>query len=206
MKGGGPFVAAVLSTLCQPAHAQTDDTIDRLKACSRFEGVERLNCIDALLGEMAEKPDSSPSYGSNWIISETTSPVDYQPQIAATTIARAASHDAPYSLAIRCRGPRTELIIATRGYWKGTPGDGMRVVYQINEEPPVEQYWQAAETGKRLAFPGDAVRLLQSMPETGRIVVRVYTGKGAPHESTFHLAGLDSVRRKIAPACHWPPP
>jgi hypothetical protein len=34
----------------------------------------------------------------------------------------------------------------------------------------------------------------------------VYSGKPLPNENTFELAGLDSVRRKIAAACNWPPP
>jgi hypothetical protein len=206
MKHVGPLAAALFSTLSQPALAQTADAIDRLKACSRFEGLERLKCIDERLGEMAEKPDTTPSYSSNWIVSETTSPVDYQPQIAAATTAPAASQDAPSLLAIRCRGNRIELTISTMGSWKGAPANETKVVYRINEEPPVEQRWKAAETGKRLDFPGDAVRLLRSMPEGGHMAVRVYAGKGPPHESTFQLAGLDSVRRRIAAACHRPQP
>jgi hypothetical protein len=44
------------------------------------------------------------------------------------------------------------------------------------------------------------------MPDGGRILVKVYAGKGPPNESTFQLAGLDSVRQKIATACNWPQP
>jgi hypothetical protein len=42
MKSVGAFAAAVLSTLSQPMCAQTGDAVDRLKACSQFEGMERL--------------------------------------------------------------------------------------------------------------------------------------------------------------------
>jgi hypothetical protein len=206
MKGVGALAAAVLSTLSQAVCAQTGDAIDRLKTCSQFEGMERLKCVDELLGEMAEKPDAAPSQGPNWIISETTSPVDYRPQIAALTTARAASPDAPSSLAIHCRAHRTELIVSTTGSWKQVPDGDVKVVHRINEEPPVEQRWRSVETGKSLAFPGDVVRFLRSMPDGGRILVKVYAGKGLPSESTFQLAGLDSVRRKIATACNWPPP
>jgi Type VI secretion system VasI, EvfG, VC_A0118 len=206
MKGVGAVVAAVLSTLSQGVFAQTGDAIDRLKTCSQFEGVERLKCVDDLLGEMAEKPDTAPSQGPNWIISETTSPVDYQPQIAALTTARAASQDAPSSLAIHCRAHRTELIVSTTGSWKQIPDGEVKVVHRINEEPAVEQRWRAVEAGKGLAFPGDVVRFLRSMPDGGRILVKVYAGKGLPNESTFQLAGLDSIRRKVATACNWPQP
>jgi hypothetical protein len=82
----------------------------------------------------------------------------------------------------------------------------VKVVYRINEEPPVEQRWRAAEMATSLAFPGDVVRFLRAMPDSGEILVKVYAGKGPPHESTFQLAGLDPVRRKIAAACNWPQP
>jgi hypothetical protein len=206
MKGVGALAAAVLSTLSQPICAQTGDAVDRLKACSQFEGMERLKCVDELLGEMGEKPDAAPSQGANWIVSETTSPVDYRPQIAALTTARAAARDAPSSLAIHCRARRTELIVSTTGSWKQVPDGDVKVVHRINEEPSVEQRWKAVEAGKGLAFPGDVVRFLRSMPDGGRILVKVYAGKDLPSETTFQLAGLDSVRRKIATACNWPPP
>jgi hypothetical protein len=206
MKGVGALAAAVLSTLSQAVCAQTGDAIDRLKTCSQFEGMERLKCVDELLGEMAEKPDTASSQGPNWIISETTSPVDYRPQIAALTTARPASQDAPSSLAIHCRAHRTELIVSTTGSWKQAAVGEVKVVHRINEEPSVEQRWRAVEAGKSLAFPGDVVRFLRSMPDGGRILLRVYAGKALPSESTFQLAGLEPVRRKIAAACNWPQP
>jgi hypothetical protein len=206
MKGVGALAAAVLSSLSQAVCAQTGDAIDRLKACSQFEGMERLKCVDELLGEMVEKPDSTQPQGPNWIISETTSPVDYRPQIAALTTARASSQDAPSSLAIQCRAQRTELIISTTSFWKPATEGEVKVVYRINEEPPVEQRWRPADAGKSLAFQGDVVRFLRSMPDGGQILVKVYAGKAPPSENTFQLVGLDSVRRKIAAACNWPQP
>ena len=95
-------------------------------------------------------PDSTQPQGPNWIISETTSPVDYRPQIAALTTARASSQDAPSSLAIHCRAQRTELIISTTGSWKQATDGEVKVVYRINEEPPVEQRWRPAQTGRSL--------------------------------------------------------
>lgn len=206
MKKVGAFAAAMLSGLSQTtcALAATGDTVDRLKACSQFEGMERLKCVDELLGEMTETPDFAIAQDPGWIISETTSPVDYRPQIAALTTARPSSQDAPASLALRCRAQRTELVISTAGSWRR---DGeVAVVYRINEEPPVETRWKPAEDGKSLVFPGDVVRLLRSMPARGQMLVKVYAGKAPPHESTFKLAGLDPVRRRIATACNWPQP
>ena len=96
------------------------------------------------------------------------------------------------------------MIISATGSWKQVPDGEVKVVYRINEEPAVEQRWKAAETGRSLAFPGDVVRFLRSTPDGGRVLVKVYAGKGQPNENTFQLVGLDTVRRKIAAACNWP--
>jgi len=202
MKGVGALAVTLLSSLSQAVCAQSGDAVDRLKTCSQFEGMERLKCVDELLQEVA--PDPTQPQGPNWIISETTSPVDYRPQITALTTARASSPDAPSSLAIRCRAQRTELTISTTGSWKPATDGEVKVVYRINERPPIEQRWKAAETGRRFAFQGDVVRFLRSMPDSGQILVKVYAGKTPPYESTFQLVGLDPVRRKIAAACKWP--
>ncbi|OAF10666.1 hypothetical protein AYJ54_10375 [Bradyrhizobium centrolobii] len=138
-------------------------------------------------------------------MSETTSPVDYKPQIAAQTTARATSKDGPSSLAIHCRANRTELMLSTTGSWSKTPATGVKVVYQIDDQPPVDQRWRVAEGGRSLAFPGDAVRLIRSMPDGGRLLVKVYAGTASPYENTFELAGLDAVRRRFAQVCTWPP-
>jgi hypothetical protein len=184
------------------AQVGTDDAMDRLKACSQFDGMEPLRCVDELLRKMTETPDSEISRGPNWIISETTSPVDYSPQIVAVTKARRSSQDAPASLAVRCRARRTELTISTVGP-RRRDGEAT-VAYRINEESPVEARWKLADNGRSLAFPGDVVRLLRAMPASGQMFVKVYAGKMSTSESTFELAGLDSVRRMIATTCNWP--
>jgi hypothetical protein len=204
MKGLGALAVTLLSSLSQTVCAQTGNAVDRLKACSQFEGMQRLKCVDELLQEVA--PDSTQPQGPNWIISETTSPVDYRPQITALTTSRASSQDAPSSLAIHCRAQRTELIISTTGSWKQAADGVVKVVYRINQEPPVEQRWRPAETGRSFALQGDVVRFLRSMPDSGQILVKVYAGNAPPYESTFKLIGLDPVRRKIGAACNWPPP
>ena len=210
MKFVRPLVMIVLLSLGEIVRAEAGDAIDRLKGCSQFEGTQRLKCIDELLGEMHETLDPARpqglTQGPNWIVSETTSPVDYRPQIAAVITARVTSQDAPSSFAIRCRAQRTELVISTAGSWNMPKERQLKIVYRINEEPAIEERWQSAETGKSVAFPGDPVGFLRSIPEGARLLFQVYSGKPLPNENTFELAGLDSVRRKIAAACNWPPP
>jgi hypothetical protein len=202
MKRLGVLAAAVLSSVSQALCAQAGDAIDRLKACSQFEGTERLKCVDELLQEVA--PETMPVQTPNWIISETTSPVDYMPQISAVTTTGSSAQDAPSSLAIRCRGQRTELVISTAGSWKQPTHGLVKVVYQINREPPVEDQWKSLEAGKSLAFQGDAARLVRLMPDSGQIVVNVYAGKTQSAEGKFQLGGFDLVRGKMAAVCKWP--
>jgi hypothetical protein len=204
MKVMALLAMTVVFSLDQTVVAQAADALDRLKACAEFQGTERLKCVDGLLEEMNEKSEPMQSQGPGWIISETTSPVDYRPQVSALTTAPASSQDAPTALAIHCRAQRTELIVSTTGFWNLPKEREVKVVYRINEEPPVEQRWKSADSGKILAFPGDAVGFVRSIPDGARILVQVYAGKSQPNENTFQLAGLDRVRRKVAAACNWP--
>ena len=47
--------------------------------------------------------------GSGWVISQTTSPVDYSPIATATTISRKIAGSPELRLSVRCRGGHTEL-------------------------------------------------------------------------------------------------
>ena len=204
MRGMSALALIVLANIGSSICAQAGDAPDRLKECARFDGMERLKCVDELLGE--EPPAASPDREHNWIISETTSPVDYKPQIAARTMGRPATKDAPSVISIHCRAGRTSLTISAPRSWNKLGESEAKVVYKINDGPPVEQRWRAADGGRSLAFQGDAVRLLRTIPEGARFLIEVYAGSTAPYESAFQLTGLDAVRRKLAAACHWPEP
>jgi len=45
VKGVGALAVTVLSSLTQVVCIQAGDAVDRLKACSQFEGMERLKCV-----------------------------------------------------------------------------------------------------------------------------------------------------------------
>src|ERR1019366_7002513 len=60
----------------------------------------------------AKPPDT------NWVVSETTSPVDYSPLITAAIRSTSGEKDAPNTLAIRCRQLRAELLLRTEGTWR----------------------------------------------------------------------------------------
>jgi hypothetical protein len=142
---------------------------------------------------------------TNWLISETNSPVDYSPQITAAIRLPSSPKDAPNAFAVRCRGGRTELLVRTEGAWRASRAGEVQVDYQINDQPPVRLVWTASADGKTAIYKNDAVGVLQSLTEGARLKIDVLDGLGAGHEATFHFDGWDAVRRRMAAACQWAP-
>ncbi|XIA66245.1 hypothetical protein ACFIOY_09465 [Bradyrhizobium sp. TZ2] len=173
------------------------DPMAHLRACSLMEHAARLECLDKLSRDIAP-PDHSARDGDNWIISETTSPVDYTPIVTATAFSRGGSL---MQLAIHCRGGRTGLVVSGPAVSSGTD---YTISYRVNDAQPVQLAAGPASFGTGAAFPGDVVRLLQSLPEEGRIAVRISTRSGVTQEGHFLLGGLNTAREKLAAACKWP--
>jgi hypothetical protein len=145
----------------------------------------------------AKPPDT------NWVVSETTSPVDYSPLITAAIRSTSGEKDAPNTLTIRCRQLRTELLLRTEGTWRASRSSEVQVDYQINDQSFVRLQWAASADGKTATYKDDAVGLLRSLPEGARLKINVFDGPG--HDATFQLTGLDAIRKKIAVACKWAP-
>ena len=150
-----------------------------------------------------ESPQNQPADPA-WIVSETTSPVDYSPLITAVIHPTSSVKDAPNALAVRCRGSRTELLLRTEGAWRASRASEVQVDYQINDQPLVRLQWTVSADGKTASYKGDAVGLLRSLPEGARLKISVFDGQGLGQEAMFQLTGLDSVRQKIGLACKWP--
>ena len=106
------LLSVALEVTSRIAFAQeTGDPMADLRACSLMEHAERLECLEKLSSSIA--PPAGPAPGSdNWIVSETTSPVDYTPIVAATALSTGGSSS--MRLSIHCRGGRTELVVADR--------------------------------------------------------------------------------------------
>jgi len=139
-----------------------------------------------------------------WVVSETTSPVDYSPLITAEIHSTSSVKDAPNTLAVRCSGPRTELVLRTEGAWRASRASEVQVDYQINDQPFVRLQWTVSADGKTASYKDDTVELLRSLPEGARLKISVFDRQGLGQEATFQLTGLDSVRKKIGLACKWP--
>jgi hypothetical protein len=181
------------------AQGATDPMAD-LRACSRMEREERLECLDNLLRNIA--PARPAGQIDNWIVSETTSPVDYMPIITATAFSHGGSNGAPMQLSIRSRAGRTELVVAGPGYSRN--GNDYAISYRIDDNQPVHLAAAAPSSGTGVAFAGDVVRLLQSLPEQGELTIRVVSRAGAAQEGHFLLGGLKMARERLAAVCKWP--
>src|SRR5450631_1950603 len=140
---------------------------------------------------------------TNWIVSETTSPVDYSPLVTAVIRSTTSLQDAPNTLVIRCLGPRTEVLLRTQGTWRASRSNTVQVDYQIDDQPLARLQWITSADGKTASYGNDAVGFLQSLPEGARLKINVLDRAGAGHEATFQLAGLDAVRKRIAVPCKW---
>jgi hypothetical protein len=177
------------------------DPMAHLRACSLMEHAERLECLEKLSRNIAPPARPVPG-GDNWIVSETTSPVDYAPMVVATTFSRGGSEGSSMQLSIHCRGGRTELVVA--GPAVSRSSGEYAISYRINDDQPVQLAAGSPSFGTGAAFTGDVVRLLQSLPEEGGIAVRLSTRTGAAQDGHFFLGGLKTVREKVAAACKWP--
>jgi hypothetical protein len=140
-----------------------------------------------------------------WVVSETTSPVDYSPLITAVIHATSSVKDAPNTLAVRCRGLRTELLLRTEGVWRASRASEVQADYQVNDQPSVRRQWTVSADRKTASYKDDAVELLRSLPEGARLKISVFDGRGPGQEAMFQLTGLDSVRKRVGLACKWSP-
>jgi hypothetical protein len=180
--------------------ASAQDPTTQLRACLQKQPAERLGCLDKLTRTAAPQHRLTPE--DDWIVSQTTSPVDYSPIATATTSSRSGTGESTMQLSIRCRGGRTELVLAGPGISSG--GADGAISYRVNDNPAVQVAAAVPAFGPGVAFAGDAVRLLQSLPDSGDLIVLLSPRGGAGNDGTFSLAGLDVARAKMAAACKWP--
>jgi hypothetical protein len=192
------FIAALGLT---SGMALGQDPIAQLRACSSMERADRLECLDNLSRTIVSPPRPRPK-GQDWIVSQTTSPVDYSSIATARTSSRDWAGGTAMQLSIRCRGGRTELAVA--GPPISGPGEDYAISYSINDGPPVQLGATTPTFGAGLAFKGDSAALLQSLPDDGTLTLHLSPRTGMTLDGIFSLAGLETVRAKISEACKWP--
>jgi hypothetical protein len=158
--------------------------------------------------KLAPKPSEAQARPpeSKWVVSETTSPIDYRPLLTAVIQPSSSAPGSPNRLAVRCRGTQTELLIHSDGTWQTQRRNALPVERQVNDQAVTHEKWTLSADAKTAMYAEDTIGLLRSLPDGARLTVNVPDGANARHEATFHLAGWDAIRNKIATACKWPKP
>ena len=187
------------------------DAMEKLRACSLLARAERFECLEKVSRDIGPPPPPRPAASAapavapaadNWLVSETTSPLDYTPVAVATASSSEGPDGATMQLSIQCRGGRTDLAI-------GGPTLTLRagdyvVSYAVNDGQPVVVAAGTAASGTGVALRGDVVRLLASLPDRGDIAFRVTARQGATLEGRYALASLKILLDRMAVPCRWP--
>jgi hypothetical protein len=194
-----PVQATAPAAESTTAAAPSDPPKETPKEASKAE-VKDAHQTDAKMEEGQAKPQAKP-LESNWVVSETKSPVDYSPLLTAVIRPTSGSPGGPVSLAIRCRGGQTGLLIRTERTWHATRRNAIPIDFQINNQSTLRQNWTLSADAKIASYADDAVELLRSLPDGARLTVSVTDGA---EQATFLLAGWDAIRKRVETACKWP--
>ena len=201
-------VSLALAPISVGALAQgVADPMEKLRACSLLAHAERLECLEKLSRDISPPtpappaPEATPA-ADNWVLSVTTSPLDYTPIAIATASSTVGPDGSPMQFSIQCRSGRTELVIAGPALTRRA--EDYAVSYNIDKGNPVVVAGGAPALGPGVAVRGDVVRLLASLPDRGVIAFAVAARQGPALEGRFDLAGVKIVRERLAAPCKWP--
>jgi hypothetical protein len=195
---------AALAMLEGIALAHAGDPPAQLRDCNSMAGQDRLTCLLARAAVPPARPAPPPARPGpgDWIISQTTSPIDYAPIASATTSSRDRAGGSAMQLSIRCRGGRTELVISGAGV--SGRGEDYLISYRVSGGKEEQVVASAATFGGGLEIKGDPVALVRSLPGEGELAVHLSPRIGAAQDGVFSLAGLETVRARLKAACKWP--
>jgi len=207
MKPAAICLSVAFSVASQGTLAQgNDEAMEKLRTCSLLTQAARLECLEKLSRDMAPPQASSPPEAAGaadkWVVSETTSPIDYTPITTATASYKGSPDGTAMLLSIQCRSGRTDLVI------DGVPpirrGQDYVVSYTVNNGQPVAVAAGAPPSGTGIAIRADVGPLLTVLPDQGEITFLVAARQGPAWEGRYTLAGLKVIRDRLAGPCKWP--
>jgi hypothetical protein len=195
-----PRARKILSavTLCAltPGAALAQSELLMFGLCRKIpDDAARLKCFDAIVP--APQQTDQPKGVQEWSIEETKSPVDDSPEVFATL----SSEDGRSELIIRCKERKTELAVLPSGLFALDRGS---VLFQINDGPAVTAAWRASSNSKGL-FASNAVALIKTLPDGGKLFVRATGYSRQADDATFQLGAVSVVKNRVSAACKWPP-
>jgi hypothetical protein len=195
--------------VASPSVAQVPpDAVDKLRACSALAGLGRVECLDRLASDIgpprtptSQRADPESSLVTEWVVSETTSPVDYSPVAVATSVS--TGNATGLAVSIRCRGGRSEFIVLTKPESVRRPEEYV-LSYGINGATLVAMPLAVAVTGPGMALKVDPARFVDSLPGDGSLILRLTLAGGVAAAGQYAIGQLKAVAARIAASCHWP--
>jgi hypothetical protein len=138
---------------------------------------------------------------NRWIVSETTSPIDYSPLVTAVLEPIRYEDNGPVNLAVRCREKHIELTLQFSGNstWRNEP----QIYFQTEDQSATQLDVSWSADGKIATVKNDPVSLLQPVPDGSAL--KISASEHAPQATTFQLVGLNGIKRKVGAACNWAP-
>ena len=204
------------------ATAMAQSNSEALRACNLTSYAERMKCLERLAAGVAPalpgvattpSPDTAPlpippapaaspapTAASEWIVSETRSPLDYS-TVAIATAPFSPGTNGVVKLSIECRGGRTELVMRHATMMRTI--QDYTVSYKINDAPPAMVTIGMSTSGGGIALKGDVVGFLLTLPREGVIGFRVADRRGETLEARYDLSGIKSMINRMAHPCNW---
>jgi hypothetical protein len=173
-----PLPSAAASSVSSDNPPKSTGSIERpapLRNLDSTDSSSNANAAAATGGEatLRAQPDTrvmekaSEPPANRWIVSETTSPIDYSPLVSAVLEPIQHGDDGPISLAIHCRAKRIELSLQfpSNSAWRNEP----QIYFQIDDQAPTLLDWSWSADGKIATLNNDPVSLLQSFPDASTL-------------------------------------
>jgi hypothetical protein len=171
---------------------------EEVKACKAISNDQhRLKCFDGLYADKPSPPSNAVGQSAkqeNWQIEESKSPTDGSPQIVAANLL------GDTVLILRCKDRITEAAFSTRYNYLGCKA--VDVELRINDQKSIKEVWKASIDG-RAAFAPDAVAFIQSLPDSGKLLIITTRSDGKVKEGKFDLGNVSDIRNKKAQTCDW---
>lgn len=198
-------VGSTADQAAKPSTAAADPPPARLPSAPSLPAPTAEAPTGAIQSNGSESKTVKPGRETEWIISETTSPVDFGPLVTAVLGSTSDVKNGPNTLTVRCRAQHTELSIQTNGAWGAPRGNELMVDYQISGRPVVRQPWKLSADGKTATYKNDSVELLRSIPNGATLKIAVADRGTVRLTATFEPTGLAGIRQKVGTACKWAP-
>jgi hypothetical protein len=195
-----PRAVKILSALAlcalTPGAALAQTELLMFGLCRKIpDNAARLKCFDAIVP--APPQTDQPKAIQEWSIEDSKSSADGSPEVFATL----SSEDGRSELIIRCKDRKTQLAVLPSGLFALERGT---VLLQINDGPAVTATWSASSNSKGL-FASNAVALIRTLPDGGKLFVRATGYNRQADDATFQLGAMTVVKNRVSAACRWPP-